>query len=443
MTSVNRSTPAPSLPSLPTAGAQAGAEVAQPVVEAAQPAQEHALAPAQLGALDEMMQGFLADNKLDGAELVAYQAARAAFAGGWDNVPAPADDAPAAAPASPAGGAAQQPGAGLAGAIEGYRQAIIARDKETASVINEVLAGLTSGRSGPVQFLPGMMDPHGIQLLAWAALDREPTEDEIHQAKALLAADAGGGAAKVADFFLGKAPDRAAAAARLVWPASFPQDDTPEARAQREAFNEAMRRGLQGAPTPAPAAPAAPAGPAAEGNKADVAMVGPYAFSWAGRPYAGLLGGWDNAALGKTYSVADALDQTGGYNDLHYYPECPDPGYKAIWELMLAANTGDKAAWTELAQLQLEGYDVEDFLERRSYYVYDPVAYQVHHTPENEKINARLAERVQASRDRWKAGGTEVVLAGDPQLAAKTQAKLAVAKKEQEALNAIAAGRAP
>ncbi|MDB5099340.1 MAG: hypothetical protein JWM80_3761, partial [Cyanobacteria bacterium RYN_339] len=93
MTRIEGPSPLPLVPAPKAAAAPGVVAPASPVQAAVDPV----LAPAQLGALDTMMQAFLADGQLSAAELQAYQAARAAFVqGGWDGVPLPDDDGPVA-----------------------------------------------------------------------------------------------------------------------------------------------------------------------------------------------------------------------------------------------------------------------------------------------------------------------------------------------------------
>ncbi|MDB5097793.1 MAG: hypothetical protein JWM80_2214 [Cyanobacteria bacterium RYN_339] len=105
MTQISNNAPVPMVPAAPVVAPAApvvalAAPALEAVAEAAHAHQEAPMAPAQLGALDTMMQAFLADGKLDAAEQQAYVASRAAFTGGWESVPLPADDDAAPAPAA-------------------------------------------------------------------------------------------------------------------------------------------------------------------------------------------------------------------------------------------------------------------------------------------------------------------------------------------------------
>jgi hypothetical protein len=166
-------------------------------------------------------------------------------------------------------------------------------------------------------------------------------------------------------------------------------------------------------------------------DPATLAVVGGATFFYAGRPDPGLLGGWDNAVLGKTYTTADPVYAAGGYNDLHYYSECQDPAYKAIYELIFAANKGDEAAWTELARIEALGYDHVKFVEERPSLLASP-EFAAKQPMGVVQENERIASLVLQARDRWKAGGTQVTYANDPQLQAKTKATYAEAVKEYD-----------
>lgn len=159
-------------------------------------------------------------------------------------------------------------------------------------------------------------------------------------------------------------------------------------------------------------------------NLGAVAMVGNQAFTYADRYNPGLMGGWDSPGLGTTYVTEDPLMASGGESDIHYWPDCQDPAYKAFWDMMFAANNGDKAAWTELAQLKLAypGQAWDNFAERRPMWLMpDYVARQ---PAQEQREQDRLATEMLAARDRWAAGGTQVTLANDPDYATKVQAQM-------------------
>jgi hypothetical protein len=272
---------------------------------------------AELGALDTMMQAFLADGKLEPAEIMAYQAARAAFTHGegvahdelasgaspsaegqstgsveavhpslpiggndvaagiaayqetavfpirYAHPPAPKDitadpnampapeaearpmyspdeppvqvrqapspaaqaqasvgqaPAPAAQVQAPVGQAPAPALEGLAAALHDYRTAILELDAHDFGAKSQGKAGLTGSSSHQVHFLPELMVPHGLRVLAWASLDREPTPEELEEAKALMeSAEPAYGVKELTDRMLHQAADPAAAAVRLIW----------------------------------------------------------------------------------------------------------------------------------------------------------------------------------------------------------------------------------
>jgi hypothetical protein len=353
----------------------------------------------------------------------------------------------------------------------------------------QVFSGLTSGPDSPVHFLPGLMIPAGVRVLTQAALNREPTADEMDRFRQMMQDP--NGMVAVMDAIMAQAPDRAAVAARLKWSAIPPIQPTAEDLARQQEFNNVMQRlanqqpaapAPRPAPAPAPAAPrpapppvdikpedysalraravaaigaggdkgraymvmdridtrnalakeAASAAPFDQGRHngdgqswGDRAVVAGHAFIWADRPNPGLLGGWDSPPIGKTYVTADPTLPWGGYNDIHYWPDTQDPGYKALWELIFAANNGDKAAWTELMKMKIVLGDNNylHFIESRPGFLAMPGAGNNASEAEHA-LQDGAAKLALAARDRWKAGQTQVVLANDPDYATRIKAQV-------------------
>jgi hypothetical protein len=70
-----------------------------------------------------------------------------------------------------------------------YRAAIAA----TASPMNMIMSGQFGGGKFPINFLPGLVLPHGVRMLMIAGLGREPNAVETTQLQGMIAADARGG----------------------------------------------------------------------------------------------------------------------------------------------------------------------------------------------------------------------------------------------------------
>lgn len=114
--------------------------------------------------------------------LAAIAAAAAAAAGQAPGAVAPAPGAVLPAPAAPAAPAVAMAADGrpqpLVDAIATYRAEISRISQSSSSMEPMVFSGaLHSG--GPVYLLPGLMLPHGVQMLSWAYLGRAASAEEL------------------------------------------------------------------------------------------------------------------------------------------------------------------------------------------------------------------------------------------------------------------------
>jgi hypothetical protein len=95
-----------------------------------------------------------------------------------------------------------------------------------------------------------------------------------------------------------------------------------------------------------------------------------------------------------------------------------------LWELIFAANNGDKAAWTELMKMKTVMGDnaYNHFIESRPGFLAMPNG-RANDNDAERAHQAAAAQLALAAHDRWAAGGTQVVLANDPDFATRMQAQ--------------------